>query len=44
MDFIAQHGMTFEQAAAARQNDGSNHNRRETPLFADSIGPRAHVR
>ncbi len=37
MDFIAQHGMTFEQAAAARQHDGGDHNRRETPLFAESI-------
>lgn len=37
MDFIAQHGVTFEQAAAARQRDGGNHNRRETPLFAESI-------
>lgn len=37
MDFIAQHGMTFEQAAAGRQHDGGDHNRRETPLFAESI-------
>jgi hypothetical protein len=41
MDFIAQHGMTFEQAAAARQHDGGDHNRRETPLFAESIGRRS---
>ena len=26
MDFIAQHGMSFEQAAAARQHDGGDHN------------------
>jgi hypothetical protein len=37
MDFIAAHGVTFEQAAAARQHDGADHNRRETPLFAESI-------
>jgi hypothetical protein len=41
MDFIAQHGMTFEQAAAARQRDGGDHNRRETPLFAESIARRS---
>lgn len=37
MDFIAKHNITFEQAAAARQRDGGDHNRRETPLFAASI-------
>lgn len=37
MDFIAQHGVSFEQAAAGRQHDGGDHNRRETPLFAESI-------
>jgi hypothetical protein len=41
MDFIAQHGMTFEQAAAARQHDGGDHNLRETPLFAESIARRS---
>lgn len=41
MDFIAAHGQTFEQAAAARQSASGDHNRRETPLFADSIGRRA---
>lgn len=41
MDFIAAHGQTFEQAAAARQEAGGDHNRRETPLFAASIGRRA---
>ena len=41
MDFIAQHNMSFEDAAAARQRDGGDHNRRETPLFAASIGRRA---
>ncbi|WP_216856821.1 hypothetical protein [Acidisoma sp. S159] len=33
MDFISEHGTTFEQAAAARQHDGGDHNRRETPLL-----------
>jgi hypothetical protein len=41
MDFIAQHGMTFEQVAAARQHDGGDHNLRETPLFAKSIARRS---
>jgi hypothetical protein len=36
MDFIAQHNIRFEEAAAARQHDGGDHNRRETPLFAAS--------
>ena len=35
--FIEKHGITLEQAAAARQAASSNHNRRETPLFAKSI-------
>ena len=37
MDFIAKHNIRFEDAAAQRQLDGSDHNRRETPLFAASI-------
>lgn len=41
MDFIAAHGQTFEQAAAARQSASGDHNRRETPLFAESIGRQA---
>jgi len=41
MDFIEQHGQTFEQAAAARQAAGGDHNRRETPLFAASIARKA---
>ncbi len=35
-----QHGQTFEQAAAARQAAGGNHNSRETPHFAESIARR----
>lgn len=38
MDFIAQQGVSFDDAAAGRQRDGGDHNRRETPLFAESIG------
>lgn len=37
MDFIAKHSIRFEDAAAQRQHDGGDHNRRETPLFAASI-------
>jgi hypothetical protein len=37
MDFIAKHNIPFEDAAAQRQHDGGDHNRRETPLFAASI-------
>jgi len=37
MEFIAERGQTFEDAAAARQAASSDHNRRETPLFAESI-------
>jgi hypothetical protein len=37
MDFIAKHNISFEEAAAGRQRDGGDHNRRETPLFAASI-------
>lgn len=40
-EFIAKHGVSFEDAAAARQRDGGNHNRRETPLFAASIERKA---
>src|SRR5712671_3366385 len=40
MDFIAAHNISFEQAAAARQRDGGEHNRRETPLYAQSIAHR----
>jgi hypothetical protein len=41
MAFIAGQGLTFEQAAAARQAAGGDHNRRETPLFAASIARKA---
>ena len=39
--FIAKHNISFEDAAAARQRDGGDHNRRETPLFAASIERKA---
>ena len=41
MELIAEQGITFEDAAAARQHDGGDHNRRETPLFAASIERKA---
>lgn len=41
MAFIAERGLTFEQAAEARQRDGGDHNRRETPFFAESIARKA---
>lgn len=41
MEFIAEKGISFEDAAAARQRDGGDHNRRETPFFAESIARRA---
>jgi hypothetical protein len=41
MEFIAKHNLSFEEAAAARQGDGGDHNRRETPLFAASIARQA---
>ncbi|SOC44930.1 hypothetical protein SAMN05892877_113165 [Rhizobium subbaraonis] len=44
MSFVDQHGQTFEQAAAARQAAGGDHNRRETPMFAASIARRAQAR
>ena len=37
MTFIKEHNIKFEDAAAGRQRDGGDHNRRETPLFAESI-------
>lgn len=43
MDFIAEHGQTFEQAAAGRQAAGGDHNHRETPLFAESIARAARL-
>ena len=44
LDFIKRHGISFEQAAAARQAAGGDHNRRETPLFAKSIARSALAR
>jgi hypothetical protein len=41
MDFIGKHQISFDEAAAARQRDGGDHNRRETPLFAASIEKQA---
>jgi hypothetical protein len=44
MKFIAEHKISFEDAAVARQRDGGDHNRRETPLFAASIERKALAR
>jgi hypothetical protein len=41
MAFLEDHGVRFEDAAAARQAAGGDHNSRETPLFAASIARRA---
>jgi hypothetical protein len=37
LQFIKEHGITFEQAAAARQAASDAHNKEETPNFARSI-------
>lgn len=42
--FIAEHGITFEEAARDRQAASSDHNSRETPLFAESIARAAKTR
>lgn len=41
MTFLEAHGISYEDAAKARQEAGSDHNSRETPLFAASIARRA---
>lgn len=41
MTFLDAHGIAFADAAAARQEAGADHNRRETPMFAESIARRA---
>jgi hypothetical protein len=44
LDFIKEHGQTFEQAAAARQEASADHNRRETPGYAASIARAANAK
>jgi hypothetical protein len=44
LDFIAAHGQSFEEAAAARQSASGDHNSRETPLFAESIARAARAK
>ncbi len=44
MSFMKTHGITLESAAAARQAASSDHNSRETPLFAASIQRHAFAR
>jgi hypothetical protein len=41
LTLIEKPGIRFEQAAAARQAASSDHNSRETPLFAKSIERKA---
>jgi hypothetical protein len=41
IEFLDKTGATFEDAAKALQAAASDHNRRETPLFAASIGRHA---
>lgn len=41
LSFIGEHGQTFEQAAAARQDASGRHCAIETPLYAESIARRA---
>ena len=44
LQFIEEHGIAFEQAARDRQAASGDHNRRETPLFAESIARAARAR
>jgi len=44
MAFLEEHGISFADAAAGRQAAGGDHNRRETPMFAESIARRALTR
>ena len=44
LDFITQHGQTLADAARARQQASSDHNRRETPRYAASIASAARAR
>ncbi len=44
MDFLTEHGLDYDHAAAARQAAGGDHNRRETPMFAESIARHAQAR
>jgi len=43
LDFIKKHDQTFEQAATARREATSDHNRRETPGYAASLERAAKV-
>lgn len=43
LDFTVRQGQTFQEAAAARQEASSRHNRIETPLFAESIARAARA-
>jgi hypothetical protein len=43
LNFIKDHGITFEQAAHDRQKASGSHNALEAPLFAESIARAARV-
>jgi hypothetical protein len=44
MAFIEANGVAYADAAGARQAAGGDHNRRETPFYAESIARRAKAR
>lgn len=44
MEFLKEHKISFEDAAAARQKAGGDHNHRETPFFAASIARHAKAK
>lgn len=44
MAFLDAHGVSFEDAANARQSAGGDHNSRETPMFAESIARHARAK
>lgn len=41
--FIKEHGISWEKACADRHASSGDHNRRETPLFAESIARAARA-
>jgi len=43
LTFIKEHGISWEKACADRQESSGDHNRRETPLFAESIARAARA-
>lgn len=43
LSFIKEHGISWEKASGDRQQSSGDHNRRETPLFAESIARAARA-